>query len=93
MAISRDKKQAIQERKILQGESRWLQKAMFALSKAGDEREKLAKTRNGAVEAMMVRVGKKSYEIEAVRSAIQDAVEQRMESVRTELRESHAALR
>ena len=88
MAISQEKKQAIQERKILQGESRWLQKAMFALSKAGDDREKLAKARNGAVDPMIVRVGKASYDIVTLRGAISDAVEERMEAVRTALREN-----
>ena len=70
-----DKRQARKERRLVQSESRWMQKALFALNKAEDAREKLAETRQEEADAAVVNIGGKDLSIDALRSAIQDRVE------------------
>ena len=41
--MAKDKRQLRKERRLVQSESRWMQKALFALGKAETAREKLAK--------------------------------------------------
>ncbi len=80
MATEKEKRQAVRERKILQSESRWLQKALFALSKADDDREKLSDDR---AETLVVTIEGETYDIDSVTSAVKDAVLERVESLRT----------
>lgn len=70
-----DKRQLRKERRLVQSESRWMQKALFALNKAEDAREKLAKSRQEEGNAAVVTVGGKDLSIEALRAAIQGRVE------------------
>lgn len=79
MATEKEKRQAVRERKILQSESRWLQKALFALSKADDDREKLS---DDQAETLVVTIDGETYDIDSVTSAVKDAVLARVESLR-----------
>lgn len=80
MATEKEKRQAVRERKILQSESRWLQKALFALSKADDDREKLS---DDHTETLVVTIKGETYDLDSVTSAVKDAVLARVESLRT----------
>lgn len=73
--MAQDKRQLRKERRLVQSESRWMQKALFALNKAEDARAKLAKARNEEGEPETVTVGGKSLSIDALRTAIQGRVE------------------
>ena len=79
MATEKEKRQAVRERKILQSESRWLQQALFALSKADDDRGKLSDDRS---ETLVVTIEGETYDIDSVTSAVKDAVLARVESIR-----------
>lgn len=93
MATTEQAKPSTRERKLLESESRWLQKALFALSKADDDREKLATAGDGAfAEAMTVEIEGKSFEIGAVRDAVRDAVDDRMEQLRAVLSKGRRAI-
>lgn len=70
-----DKRQLRKERRLVQSESRWMQKALFALNKAEDAREKLAKTREENGDTAVVNIGGNDLSIDALRTAIQDRVE------------------
>jgi hypothetical protein len=76
----KEERQAVRERKILQSESRWLQKALFALSKADDDRGKLGGDLGGA---LSVTIAGEVHAIDVVTSAMKDAVEKRAESLRS----------
>lgn len=93
MAETTKLKLGTRERRILQSESRWLQKALFALSKAESDREKLEKERGEAVEPLTVVLDGKSYELDDVRDAVGDAVQERVEMIRTTLHRSRSVLR
>lgn len=81
------------ERRLMQSESRWLQKALFALSKAEDDRGKLDEALNGKSEPMTVKIKGKSHDIETVRTAMTEAVHERAESLRVALNKGQAVLR
>jgi hypothetical protein len=86
-------KPSTRERKLLESESRWLQKALFALSKADDDREKLATVgSSGFSDGITVRIDGKSVAIEAVSDAVRDAVDDRMEELRTVLRKDRRSI-
>ena len=70
-----DKRQLRKERQLVQSESRWMQKALFALNRAEDAREKLAKTRQEEGDATVVNIGGQDLSIDALRAAIQERVE------------------
>jgi hypothetical protein len=93
MVETTKRKLGTRERRILQSESRWLQKALFALSKAESDREKLAKERGEAVEPITVELDGKSYELDDVRDAVGEAVQERVETIRTTLHRSRSLLR
>lgn len=86
MATKLDKQARSRERRLLQSESRWLQKALFALSKAETDRGKLAELRGADPEPLSISLGKKSYEMDAVQEAVQDAVDERLEEIRATLK-------
>ncbi len=73
--MAKDKRQLRKERRLVQSESRWMQKALFALGKAETAREKLAKARDEELQDQTVKVGGKSMTLNALRDAIQDRVE------------------
>jgi len=93
MATSKDKRQAVQEQKILRSESGWLQKALFALGKASDAHEKLAELNGKKHKPLKVTIDGKAYEIDSVTDAVKDAVLERTESLRTAARNQHALAR
>jgi hypothetical protein len=88
----KDKRQLVQERKILRSQSRWLQKALFALAKAEDDQEKLAEIRGEKHEPMAITVKGNTYELGAVTDSLRDSVMARLESLRVTLRNEHALL-
>lgn len=81
------------ERRLMESESRWLQQALFALSKADDDQEKLGQALKGELEPMKVTIDGKSFDIATVTSAMTDAVYERTESLRVALRRESAVVR
>lgn len=93
MAAGKNGVPGTHERRLMESESRWLQKALFALSKAGDDREKLADAMDGESGVMKVKIKGKSFDISTVHSAMTDAVQERAEELRETLSSRGAALR
>jgi hypothetical protein len=93
MPTTKDKKQVVQERKILRSESGWLQKALFALTKASDEHEKLSELNGAEHEPLLVTIDGETYDIDSVTDAVKDAVLERTETLRVVAREEHALAR
>lgn len=91
-AAPKDKRQLVQERKLLRSQSRWLQKALFALSKAEDDQEKLSEVRGERHEPMVVTVGGATHELGEVTDSLREAVMARLEALRVTLRDEHALL-
>ena len=89
---AKDKRQLVQERKILRSQSRWLQKALFALAKAGDDQEKLAEVRGERHEPMAVTVDGTTHELGSVTESLRDSVMERLEGLRVTLRDEHALM-
>jgi hypothetical protein len=88
----KDTRQLVQERKILRSQSRWLQKALFALSKAEDDQTKLAEVRGDDHEPMAVTIDGTTHEVGAVTDSLRDSVMDRLEHLRVTLRREHALL-
>jgi hypothetical protein len=78
-----DKKQLAQERKILRSRSRWLQKALFALSKAEDESERLADLKGENPSVRSVTINREACPIDTVTDALADSVRQWLEEERS----------
>ena len=93
MASKKDKKQTVQEQKILRSESGWLQKALFALGKASDAHEKLSELNGSEHEPLLVNIDGETFDIDLVTEAVKDAVMERTESLRMATREQHALAR
>ena len=93
MATSKDKRQSVQEQKILRSESGWLQKALFALGKASDAHEKLSELNGDEHEPLLVTIDGETFDIDLVTDAVKDAVMERTESLRAETRTQHALAR
>jgi hypothetical protein len=89
---AKDKRQLAQERKILRSQSRWLQKALFALDKAEDDQAKLAEVRGEKHEPMAVRLDGTTHDVGDVTDALRDSVMDRLEGLRRAFREEHALL-
>lgn len=81
------------ERRLMESESRWLQQALFALSKAQDDRGKLEETLSGVLPPLKVKIKGKSFDIDAVRTAMTEAVYARSEDLRSVLKEGSAVVR
>jgi hypothetical protein len=88
----KDKRQLVQERKILNSQSRWLQKALFALTKAEDDQEKLAEVRGDEHVPMAVTVDGATHELGAVTDSLRDSVMERLEGLRVTLRDEHSLM-
>lgn len=93
MTVAEGKKLGTHERRLLESESRWLQKALFALSKAEDDRVKLEDSDASSLEPLKVRINGKSFDADAVTSAMKDAVAERSEQLRVVLNGSRLATR
>ena len=93
MAETMERRLGSRERRILQSEARWLQKALFALSKAENDRTRLERERGAAVDPLTVELGGVSYGLEDVRDAVGAAVYERVESIRLALKRSRSRVR
>ena len=93
MAAGKNGVPGTHERRLMESESRWLQKALFALSKAEDDRGKLAESMNGESGEMTIKIKGKSFDMETVHTAMADAVQERAEHLRETLGRRSAAVR
>lgn len=93
MAVAEGKKLGTHERRLLESESRWLQKALFALSKAEDDRAKLEESDAPALDPLKVKISGTAYDGEEVTTAMKDAVSERSEALRVLLNGSRLATR
>ena len=91
-APPKDKRQLVQERKILRSQSRWLQKALFALDKAEDDHAKLSEVRGEKHEPMAVTIDGTTHKVGAVTDSLRDSVMDRLEGLRVTLRNEHALM-
>jgi hypothetical protein len=88
----KDKRVLVLERKILRSQSRWLQKALFALDKAEDDHAKLAEVRGESHEPMAVTIDGTAHHVGDVTGSLRVSVMDRLEGLRVTLREEHALL-
>ena len=93
MAGAKDRGPRPHERRLMESESRWLQKALFALGKAEDDRDKLDAALDAEVEPIKVEIKGKSFDMATVSEAMTEAIRERSESLRQSLGRGHAALR
>ena len=93
MAVAKAATLGTHERRLMESESRWLQQALFALSKAEDDRGKLEDALSGALPPLKVKIKGKAFDIEAVRTAMADAVYERSEDLRAALKNGSAVVR
>lgn len=87
MATTKEKRRANRARRIIRSESRWLQKAIFALSKAEEARTKLADLYDDEPEEFTVEVSGKDQDVGELGTLLREAVEARLQKQREELRE------
>lgn len=66
---------------LLTDESRWLQKALFALGKAQDAREQLAEARDEDLEPLYFQDGTEAVTVDTVKGWVQARVERLMEAI------------
>ena len=85
---NREKQHQRKVDKLLQAESRWLQKAMFDLNKVRETREKLALMRDEAPKPIPWPSAEEPQSIDAVRGAIAKRVEVLMDK----LQQRHSAV-
>ena len=76
----------MQERRFLRNESRWLQKALFALDKASEAHEKLSELDGREHEPLLVEIDGDTYDIDSVTEAMKEAVLERSENLRRKVR-------
>lgn len=81
------------ERRLMESESRWLQKALFALSKAERDREKLAAASDDDLDPIRVTIKGSELNLGTVREAMEEAVRERAEHLRDVLQSRHPLLR
>lgn len=93
MAGKNDGAPGSHERRLMESESRWLQKALFALSKAEDDRVKLAAASKDDGQPIQVRIKGKLLDLATVRGAMEEAVRERAEELRASLQSRHPILR
>lgn len=93
MATTKEKRRENRARRIIRSESRWLQKAIFALSKAEEARTKLADLYDDDPEDFTVEVNGKNQDVAEIGTLLREAVEERLQQQREELRERMKARR
>jgi predicted metal-dependent hydrolase len=86
VATTQEKRRANRARRLIRSESRWLQKAIFALSKAEDAREKLADLTDDRY-ALRVELDGTEHSVTTVSAALREVVEDRLQERRVELRQ------
>lgn len=88
VATTQQKRTANRVRRLIRSESRWLQKAVFALDKAEDARKKVVESSvDDASGALMVELAGKKHDVSTIGIELRKAVERRLEERRNELRE------
>lgn len=87
MATTAEKRRENRARRIIRSESRWLQKAIFALGKAEEARTKLADLYEDEAEEFTVKVNGKKKDVGEIGALLREAVEERLQKQREELRE------
>lgn len=87
--MSAEKRRERREIRLQNTESVWLQKALFALRKAEDAREKLADVRDEEPEPYTLDVEDRPVSVEA----LEDALEERVQNLVADLRERRRQLR
>lgn len=93
MATTKEKRRENRARRIVRSESRWLQKAIFALSKAEEARTKLADLYDDDPEEFVVKVNGKKQDVGELGTLLKEAVEERLQKQREELRRRMKARR
>lgn len=93
MAVTKQATLRTHERRLMESESRWLQQALFALSKAEDDRDKLDEAVSDTLPPLKVRIEGESFDIAAVRMAMSEAVYERSENLRSVLKQRSAVMR
>lgn len=87
--MSDQRRRQRREIRLLQRESTWLQKALFALGKVEEVREKLAETREEeADDPYFVEVGGEKVPL----GSVEDALQERVQTLLDEVRERRRAL-
>jgi hypothetical protein len=81
------------ERRLMQSESRWLQQALFALSKAEDDRGKLVAAGSEEAQEMKLRITGNAVDLSVVLEAMTAAVHARAEDLRLAMNSGSAHLR
>ncbi len=76
------KRKIRREIRLQSSESSWLQKALFALRKAEDARDKLAELREEEPEPYTLQVGDETVEVESLEDALQTRAGTLLETVR-----------
>jgi len=74
MASSPKKRNLVRERKLRRSQSRWLQKALFALSKAEEEHTKLLELRSEDSDLLDVTLEGTDYPMDEVTTGLKEAV-------------------
>lgn len=74
MASSPKKRNLARERKLRRSQSRWLQKALFALSKAEEEHSKLLELRSEQSDLLDVTLEGTDYPMDEVTTGLREAV-------------------
>ena len=87
--MATDRRQRRKEIKLLSTESAWLQKALFALHKAEDAREKLADSQGEEASDFILDLDGKHLDVED----FQEAMENRIKTLLDEVRERRKILR
>lgn len=81
--MSEERRQKRKEIRLLQSESVWLQKALFALRKAEAAREKLADARDAEEESYTLVLDGEERSLEALEDGLEHRIEDLMRTVRT----------
>lgn len=76
MAISKQQQRKID--RILQSESRWIQKILFAIGKTKEAREKLADATDEKLDNLIVLKGGKKVSLDDLEAALHDRVVENM---------------
>lgn len=82
MSQDQKKRLARREMRLIQQEATWLQKAVFALGKVDESREKLADLRGSEPEPFILKVGRKTVDLDDVVEAIEVQVAETLEMLR-----------
>jgi hypothetical protein len=80
--LNDDRRRQRRETRILQDESVWLQKALFALRKAADARERLSDLRDEEAEPYALVVDDRGVAMEAIEDALEERIERLIRNVR-----------